>query len=115
MRLQHRNRGLSLNGRVSMPRPPIHPGEHLRIDLEELGMSQRQLARAIAVPPNRIGSIIKGERSITADTALRLARWMNTTPEYWLNLQRNYDLKVAQMEIGERITEEITPLQPVVS
>jgi len=83
--------------------------------LKSLGISQNKAAQAIHISPQRVSAIIKGERSITADTALRLARWMNTTPEYWLNLQRNYDLKVAQMEIGERITEEITPLQPVVS
>lgn len=96
-----------------MPRPPIHPGEHLAIDLDELGMSGRQLARALAVPPNRISAIINGDRSITADTALRLARWMGTTPEYWLNLQRNYDLRVAQLESGEQILREVTPHEVV--
>lgn len=96
-----------------MPRLPIHPGEHLAIDLAALGVSRRQTAHALGVPPNRISAIIKGERSITADTALRLARWMGTTPEYWLNLQRNYDLRLAQQEIGERILQEITPLETV--
>lgn len=93
-----------------MPRPPIHPGEHLRIDLEELGMSQAALARALHVPRNRVSQIISGERGITADTALRLARWMGTTPEYWLNLQAIYDLRKAEQEAGERIREEIAPL-----
>lgn len=93
-----------------MPRPPIHPGEHLRIDLEELGMSQAALARALHVPRNRISQIISGERGITADTALRLSRWMGTTPEYWLNLQAMYDLRKAEQEAGERIREEISPL-----
>lgn len=69
-----------------MTRPAIHPGEHLRIDLEEAGVSQAQLAREIRVPTNRISMLIRGERNITADTALRIARWMGTTPEYWLNL-----------------------------
>lgn len=64
-----------------MARPPIHPGKHLRIDLEEAGVSQAQLAREIYVPKNRVSLIIRGERNITADTALRLARWMGTTPE----------------------------------
>lgn len=96
-----------------MSRPPIHPGEHLRLDLEGMSISQRKAAQAIRVPRNRINSIIKGERSITADTALRLARWMGTTPEYWLNLQRNYDLRLAQQEIGEQILKEITPLQTI--
>ena len=93
-----------------MPRPPIHPGEHLRIDLEELGMSQAALSRALHVPRNRISQIISGERGITADTALRLAQWMGTTPEYWLNLQAMYDLRKAEQEEGERIREEIAPL-----
>lgn len=93
-----------------MPRPPIHPGEHLRVDLEELGMSQAALARTLHVPRNRISQIISGERGITADTALRLAHWMGTTPEYWLNLQAMYDLRKAEQEVGERIRDEISPL-----
>lgn len=93
-----------------MPRPPIHPGEHLRVDLEELGMSQAALARALHVPKNRISQIINGERGITADTALRLARWMGTTPEYWLNLQANYELRKAREDAGEKIQEQVVPL-----
>lgn len=96
-----------------MSRPPIHPGEHLRLDLESLGISQNKAAQALGMPRRRVSAIVDGERAITADTALRLARWMNTTPEYWLNLQRNYDLKVAHLEIGDRILQEITPLQTV--
>lgn len=92
-----------------MPRPPIHPGEHIRIDLEELGVSQRHLARAIGVPPNRVSEIIQGNRSITADTALRLARWMGTTPQYWLNLQANYDLRKAMIDSGDAIEQAVTP------
>ena len=95
-----------------MPRPPIHPGEHLRVDLEELGMSQAALARALKVPKNRISQIINGERGITADTALRLARWMGTTPEYWLNLQATYDLRKAEQERGASIRADVTPLPP---
>jgi antitoxin HigA-1 len=93
-----------------VPRPPLHPGEHLRVDLEELGMSQAALARALHVPKNRISQIINGERGITADTALRLARWMGTTPQYWLNLQANYELRKAEQEAGQAIRDEITPL-----
>jgi len=92
-----------------MPRPPIHPGEHLRIDLEEIGMSPAALARELNVPKNRISQIIRGERGITADTALRLARWMGTTPEYWLNLQAAYELRQAELERGDAIREEVTP------
>ena len=92
-----------------MPRPPIHPGEHLRIDLEEIGMAPAALARELNVPKNRISQIINGERGITADTALRLARWMGTTPEYWLNLQATYELRKAELENGEAIREHVTP------
>lgn len=93
-----------------MSRPPIHPGEHLRIDLEELNMSQAALARTLKVPKNRISQIINGERGITADTALRLARWMGTTPEYWINLQANYELRKAEQESGEAIRKDVSPL-----
>jgi len=93
-----------------MPRPPIHPGEHLRIDLEELGMSQAVLARTLKVPKNRISQIIDGERGVTADTALRLGRWMGTSPQYWMNLQVNYELRKAEQEAGQAICDEVTPL-----
>lgn len=91
-----------------MPRPPIHPGEHLRIDLEAAGVSQRRLASAINVPANRISEIIQGRRSITADTALRLARAIGTTPQYWLNLQANYDLRKALQDEGDIIEKSVT-------
>lgn len=96
-----------------MSRPAIHPGEHLRIDLEEIGMSQATLARILHVPKNRISQIISGDRGISADTALRLARWMGTTPQYWLNLQAMYELRKAEQEHGEEIREEVTPLEHV--
>ena len=73
-------------------------------------MSQAALARALHVPKNRISQIINGERGITADTALRLARWMGTSPQYWLNLQANYELRKAEQEAGQIIREEIVPL-----
>ena len=92
-----------------MSRPAIHPGVHLRIDLEELGMSQAELARILRVPKNRISAIISGQRGITADTALRLSRWMGTTPQYWLNLQSIYELRKAEQEHGQEISKEITP------
>lgn len=72
-------------------------------------MSPAALARELNVPKNRISQIIKGERGITADTALRLARWMGTTPEYWLNLQATYELRKAELEHGEAIREHVTP------
>ena len=75
---------------------PVHPGEILREELEELGMSAKAIARELGVPQNRISDILRGRRGITADTALRLARYLNTTPQVWLNLQKAYELRVAE-------------------
>ena len=87
---------------------PIHPGEHLAEFIEELGISQYRLAKTIGVPPIRINAIIKRRRSITADTALRIGRALGTTPDYWLNLQRMYDIDVA------RTTTDISNIEPLV-
>ena len=75
---------------------PIHPGEHLAEFLEELGITQYRLSKAIGVPQIRISEIVHRRRSITADTALRIGRALGTTPDFWLNLQRMYDLDVAR-------------------
>ena len=83
---------------------PIHPGEILLEDfMKPLGISINQLARDLDVPPNRIGLIVNGIRSITADTALRLGHWFGTSPEFWLNLQKLYELRLARQEVGDRI------------
>jgi addiction module HigA family antidote len=87
-----------------MARPAIHPGEILRDELEELGVTPTALARQIAVPPNRISQIISGRRSITGDTALRLGHWFGSSPEFWLNLQSAYDLRLAAQAAGRRIS-----------
>ncbi len=87
---------------------PIHPGEHLAEFIEELGISQYRLAKTIGVPPVRINAIIKRRRSITADTALRIGRALGTTPEYWLNLQRMYDIDLA------RTKTDISNIEPLV-
>ena len=79
-----------------MARTPIHPGEILGDELEELGLSAAELARAIRVPPNRISQIVAGKRNITADTALRLGKWFGTSARFWLNLQQLYDLRLAE-------------------
>ena len=96
-----------------MPRrrklPPIHPGELLRDELEEIGASLNELARALRVPMNRISALVNGNRSITADTAMRLARYFGTSPQYWLNLQSAYDLEVAAIKIGSKIEREVLP------
>ena len=87
-----------------MPITPIHPGEHLRDELDELGMSAAELARNLQVPTNRITSILKGQRAITGDTALRLGHFFGTTAEFWLNLQALYELRVAQQLAGKSIS-----------
>ncbi len=96
-----------------MARPPIHPGEILAEELEELQMSAAELARILHVPTNRITQILAGKRSITADTALRLGQWLGTGSELWLNLQKNYELRLAQQEKGEEIKRTILPRSPV--
>lgn len=88
--------------------PPIHPGEVLKEEfLDEFGMSQNQLATATGMTPQRVGQVVLGKRSITADTALRLARFLDTTPEFWLHLQAQYDLEVAAREHGEEIEQRV--------
>ncbi|MDN5943378.1 MAG: HigA family addiction module antitoxin [Nitrospira sp.] len=81
-------------------RTPIHPGKILSDELKELDISARRLAEIIDVPPNRIYQIINGKRELTADTALRLARYFGTSDEFWLNLQKLYDLDLARRKIG---------------
>ena len=75
-----------------MPRTPIHPGEQLAEELRELGITAAELSRQIDVPVNRITGIINGQRGITADTALRLGHWFGTSPQFWMNLQQQYEL-----------------------
>jgi addiction module HigA family antidote len=81
-----------------MSRPPIHPGEILADELKEIGVTPTELARQVQVPPNRISEIIRGRRSITGDTALRLGHWFGSTPQFWINLQSAYDLRVAAQQ-----------------
>lgn len=83
--------------------PAIHPGEHLGDELEELGMSAAALARQIEVPTNRITEILNGQRSVTGDTALRLGHFFGTSAEFWLNLQKLYELRLAEQKAGGRI------------
>ncbi|MCB9959072.1 MAG: HigA family addiction module antidote protein [Rhodospirillaceae bacterium] len=83
----------------------VHPGEILEESLEESGISQTEFARQIGVPPNRISQIIAGKRSISGDTALRLAHWFGSTPQYWMNLQANFDLVQAVKQGGESIED----------
>ena len=88
--------------------PVIHPGEILLEEfLNPLGISQYQLAKDISVPPRRINEIVHGQRSVTADTALRLARYFGTSERFWLNLQSRYDLEVEKDRLGRRLEREV--------
>ena len=93
---------------------PVHPGEILREDLDTLGLSASALSKALDVPVNRITLILRGQRSVTADTALRLARYFGTTPELWLNLQKTWELRRAEIETGGRIADRVKPRQTTV-
>lgn len=88
---------------------PIHPGEILRDELTEIGLSANAFAKALGVPPNRITAILNGQRGISADTALRLQRYFGASARFWLNLQQSYELKIAEREAGRAIMRQITP------
>lgn len=92
-----------------MTRKPIHPGQFIADELEALNMTGAELAAALKVPANRIYQLLNGTRALTADTALRLGRWLNTSPEFWLNLQKIYELRLAEQEDGEKIRKSIKP------
>ena len=89
--------------------PPVHPGEILKETLDDLDLSMNRLAKEIRVPANRISSIIARQRGITGETALRLARYFGTTPEYWLNMQARYDLETARDQWEDRVKTEVHP------
>lgn len=107
-----------VNGRISDKvlaekrlRPPVHPGRVLELEfLDPLGMTAYQLAKAIGVMPPRVYEIARGERSVSADTALRLGHYFDTGPEFWINLQSHYDLEIARDRAGDKIEREIEPL-----
>lgn len=91
--------------------PPIHPGEILANDfLEPLGLSQYRLAKDISVPARRINEIVHGTRAVSADTALRLARYFGTTERFWLNVQARYDLELERDRLGPRLEKEVRVL-----
>ncbi|MFZ1425498.1 MAG: HigA family addiction module antitoxin [Geminicoccaceae bacterium] len=95
-----------------MARTPIHPGEILKDELDELGISAAGLARQIEVLPNRVSQILAGRRAITTDTALRLGRWFGTSAELWMNLQQAFELDLARQQIGSAIDR--LPKRPVI-
>lgn len=88
---------------------PIHPGEQLQEELDEMGMSGAAFAAEIKVPTNRVTEILREKRGITADTALRLARYFGTSAEYWMNLQKAYELRLAEQTVGNTINKTVKP------
>lgn len=91
----------------------IHPGEILKDELDELKLSANALAKALAVPTNRITAILNEQRGITADTALRLAKFFGTSPDFWMSLQSSYDVKVAMAAVGQEIEKNVKPREPL--
>ena len=89
----------------------VHPGEILRDELAEFGVSPTTFARQIGVPPNRVSQIIAGKRSVTGDTALRFGHWFGVEPQFWLNLQTQFDLVVADRQVGQAVRDLPTAAQ----
>jgi len=96
-----------LKKRMSMARNPIHPGRFLADELVALDMSVPEVAEVLHVPANRIYQLLNGQRALTADTALRLSQWLGTSAEMWLNLQKLYEIRLAEQQAGERIKKTI--------
>ncbi len=88
---------------------PVHPGEILRGELDAISLSANAFSRELGVPVNRVTMILNGQRGVSADTALRLARYFGTTPQLWLNLQKTWELRRAEIEAGSSIAESVTP------
>ena len=86
---------------------PVHPGEILRDELDDLGLSANALSKALGVPANRVTMILNGQRGVSADTALRLARYFGTTPQLWMNLQKTWELRQAEIAAGREIEETV--------
>ena len=88
---------------------PVHPGEILREQLDVLGLSANALSKELGVPVNRVTMILNGQRGVSADTALRLSRYFGTTPQLWLNLQKTWELRRAEIQTGSQIREQVSP------
>src|ERR1700716_2191534 len=106
------NSSTTTRGVATPNRVTTHPGEMLREEfLKPLGLSVNALAMALRVPATRMGAVVKGERAVTADTALRLARFFGTSPEFWVNLQAMHDLTKARLESGGKIERDVAGLE----
>jgi len=95
------------------PISPIHPGIYLKEVLQELGLSQYRLAQDIGVPAMRVRHVVRGQRPLTAELALRLGRYFHQSPRYWMNLQSRYDMDLAEDALGERVEREVRPFTAV--
>ena len=91
---------------------PVHPGEILRGELDELGLSANALSRALGVPVSRVTMMLNGQRGVSADTALRLGRYFGTTPQLWMKLQQTWELRRAEISAGREIAQCVKPWQP---
>jgi addiction module HigA family antidote len=100
-------------GETMMARDPIHPGRFLADELDALGMNVPEVAEVLHVPANRIYQLLKGQRALTADTALRLSQWLGTSAEMWLNLQKLYELRLAEQKTGKKIKGTIVRREAV--
>lgn len=115
MRTKSRSLTTTSSMKVSPPRklPPVHPGEVLAEEfLKPMGISQYRLAKDISVPPRRVNEIVLRKRAITADTALRLARYFGISEQFWLNLQSEYDLDMERDRLGDRLDAEVIRFAP---
>ncbi|WP_428101810.1 HigA family addiction module antitoxin [Candidatus Rariloculus sp.] len=92
---------------------PVHPGEILREELDTLGLSANALSKELGVPVNRVTMILNGQRGVSGNTALRLARYFGTTPQLWLNLQKTWEFRRAEIDAAREIAERVTPRQTV--
>jgi antitoxin HigA-1 len=100
---------MAKEGLIECGMRPVHPGEILRDELAELGLSARAFARALDIPVNRITQILREQRGISADSALRLARYFGTSPEFWMDLQSDFELRRAQRDVGPAIEQAVHP------
>jgi addiction module HigA family antidote len=92
---------------------PVHPGEYLRELLDELGLSQYRLAQEIGVAPMRISHVVRGQRPVTAELALRLGRYFGQSARFWMNLQTRYDIDVTEQDLGQQVVREVRPFKAV--
>ena len=92
---------------------PVHPGEYLKELLDEIGLSQYRLAQDIAVAPMRISHVVRGQRPVTAELALRLARYFGQSARFWMNLQTRYDIDVTEQDLGQQVVREVRPFKAV--